>query len=146
MNICLYVCLSAPISHILSPNFTKLSRMFYSNSIQSTDKYRNKNPKTFQVVIALPSAIWLLSSFLFSFSRFLLLTVNYFLHFEYSSFSKQMQSLVSGINFRLLSVNHALTCAIRTHIFLYEWHFLRRFHRLTTFIIHHPVTLSFQAS
>jgi len=146
MNICLYVCLSAPISHILSPNFTKLSRMFYSNSIQSTDKYRNKNPKTcFQVVIALPSAIWLLSSFLFSFSRFLLLTVNYFLHFEYSSFSKQMQSLVSGINFRLLSVNHALTCAIRTHIFLYEWHFLRRFHRLTTFIIHHPVTLSFQA-
>ena len=28
----------------------------------------------------------------------------------------------------------------------YEWHFSHRFHRLTTLIIHHPVTLSFQAS
>jgi len=27
----------------------------------------------------------------------------------------------------------------------FEWHFLHRFHRLTTLIIHHPITLSFQA-
>ena len=81
----------------------------------------------------------------FFFQSFPSFNCQLYLHFEYLSFSKRMQSLVSGINFRLLSVNHALTCAIRTHVFLYEWHFLRRFHRLTTFTIHHPVTPSFQA-
>ena len=55
-----------------------------------------------------------------------------------------MLPLVSGINSRLPSVNHALIlqfCLTQFH----EWHFLHWFHRLTTLIIHHPFTLSLQA-
>ena len=55
-----------------------------------------------------------------------------------------MLPLVSGINSRLTSVNHALISPILHHQF-FEWHFLHQFHRLTTFTIHHPFTLSLQA-
>jgi len=54
--------------------------------------------------------------------------------------SSSMLPLVSGINSRLPSVNHALVSPIPTHPVLrvdesYESYFLHRFHRLTTLII-----------
>jgi len=46
---------------------------------------------------------------------------------------------------RHLLRQHALIAPILTHPVLFTWHFLYQFHRLTTLIIHHPFTLSFQA-
>ena len=58
--------------------------------------------------------------------------------FQYAS----PRDLVSGINSKLLSTKHALISPVLTHPVL--WVALPT-HRLTTLIIHHPLTLPFQA-
>ena len=42
-------------------------------------------------------------------------------------------------------VNHALISPVVIYPVLYDWHFSHWFRRLTTLVIHHPFTVSFQA-
>jgi len=63
---------------------------------------------------------------------------DYLLTYIYLSFRHGMLPLVSGINSRLLSVNHALNNISKFRFTQsYEWHFSHCFQRLMTLISHH---------